>query len=99
MPVERHSERLATPLSRRERLLLALLGALLAATLAGVAIYAATEGSSSPRPGCISVSFAASVGGNTVNACGAKAREICRKQSSGNARVAEACRRGGIPVS
>jgi hypothetical protein len=95
MPVEGNWERVRTPLSRREKRLLVGIAALVAALVAGIAIYAATD-SSSDAPGCVTATWAASLGGTTVHKCGAEAVAFCRSQGPRISAVAEACRREGI---
>jgi hypothetical protein len=48
--------------------------ALIAATALAVAI---SNGSPAKRPGCIAMTFASTVGGATIQACGTKARRYC----------------------
>jgi hypothetical protein len=95
MPVEGHWERLATPLSRREKRLLIALGVLVAAVVAAISIYAVTD-TSGPQAGCVSATFAASLGGTTVHACGADAQKLCRTRAPENEPIAAACRQAGI---
>jgi hypothetical protein len=95
MPLEQHWNRLGTPLSRREKGLLALLGCLVVLSVAGVAAYSLAHRSST-QAGCVTATFAASLGGTTVHKCGAAAREFCRSDGPRNAQVAEACRKQGI---
>jgi hypothetical protein len=98
MPVERHAERLATPLSRRDKRFL--LGAGIVAALAILAgtVYLAFHGGSRAGEKCFSATFAASLGGATVHYCGAAAAHYCRVNATGAPRVAEACRRAGFAV-
>jgi hypothetical protein len=99
MPVEGHWDRLGTPLSRREKRLLIAVGCLLIAIVAAIAIYSLADRSSSkPQAGCVTATFGASLGGATVQKCGAAAREFCRSQSLHSAQVADACRQQGIPT-
>jgi|SRR2546421_10549659 len=94
------SRRLAEPLrwGRREK---AAVGAVLASVvlaLVALGIYALTSGAPA-RNDCVEVTFASTVGGATLHACGARARQIC---VAGAARGIEqelrsACRRAGFP--
>jgi hypothetical protein len=96
VPLEGHWTRLETPLTRRERRLLVLLGCVIVLAAAGISAYSLAGGSDASEPGCVTATFAASLGGATVHRCGAAARQFCRTQGPRNARVAEACRRAGI---
>jgi hypothetical protein len=91
------------PFRRREKVMI---GGVLATVLviAVVLIVAiATSGKKSGH-GCISVSLGYSIGGQTFNACGAKARDFCagaHKQGlTGTAGdvVARECRKAGLAV-
>jgi hypothetical protein len=95
MPLEGHWDRLGTPLSGRERRLLAILAGVAAAVVIGVGVYAATDGSHH-RAGCIDVTVPASVGGATIHRCGADAARFCRAQGASNEAIAQACRREGL---
>ena len=95
MPLEGHAERLATPLSGRERGLLAALGTAAALAAVGVGIYAATDGSAR-RAGCIDVTVPASVGGATIHRCGKDAARFCRTQGLTDDAIAAACRRESL---
>jgi hypothetical protein len=98
MPVEGNWERVRTPLSPREKRLLVGIAALAAALLAGIGIYAVTD-SSGDAQGCVTATWAASLGGTTVHKCGAEAEAFCRTQGPRIAAIAEACRREGIGSS
>ena len=90
MPVERHAERLATPLSRRDKRFLLASGIVAAfAILAGV-LYVAFHDGSRAGEKCFTATFAASLGGATVHYCGAAAAHYCRVNAAGAPRVAEA---------
>ncbi len=93
------SRRLAQPLrwGRREK---AVVGALLACVVlavAGLAAYALTSGSPA-RGDCVDVTFASTVGGATLHACGARARSVCGSGGfpSITAELRAACRRAGF---
>ena len=97
MPVERQAERLATPLSRRDKRFLLAAGVVAAlAILAGI-LYVALRDGSRTGESCFTATFAASVGGATVHYCGAAAVHYCRVNARGS-KVAEACRRAGFAV-
>ena len=95
MPLEGHWNRLATPLSGRERRLLVILAAAVVATAIGVGVYAATGGAHH-QAGCIDVTVPASMGGATIHRCGKDAVTFCRAQGSSDAAIAQACEREGL---
>jgi hypothetical protein len=94
------SKRLSQPLSwgRREKAVVATLVSCVLLAAIGLGVYALTSGSPA-RSDCVEVTFASTLGGATVHACGAHARHVC---SSGTFRGIErelraACRRAGFP--
>ena len=94
------SRRLAQPLhwGRREKVAVGALLTCVVLAVAALATYALTSGSRG-RARCVDVTFASTVGGATVHACGAKARSVC---SSGafagiERELRSACRRAGFP--
>ena len=94
------SRRLAEPLrwGRREKLAVGALLACAVLALAGLGAYALTSGSPSRRD-CVDVTFASTLGGASVHACGGHARRLC---ASGGYRGIEAdlraaCARAGFP--
>ena len=97
--MENRSRRLAEPLrwGRREKLAVGLLLACVVLALAGLGAYALTSGSPARR-NCVDVNFASTLGGATVHACGAHARQLCG--SGGNrgieADLRAACARAGF---
>jgi hypothetical protein len=103
MPLEGHWERQNTPLrlvGARDRRTLGLLVFVLA-VVAGVVLYAALShgGAAKPAAGCIRATAATSMGGGTVDACGAAARRLCAAEYSRATPLASAlrpeCRRAG----
>jgi hypothetical protein len=97
------SKRLSEPLrwTRTSRLAVIAACALLVASLATVAVVAATRGTAS-RAGCIEVTFASTLGAAAIHPCGAQARTLCAKPADNPAAVAhghllEACRQAGLP--
>src|SRR5437763_17130062 len=72
------SRRLAEPLhwGRREKLAVGALLACVALALAGLGGYALTSGSPARRD-CVDVTFASTLGGASVHACGGHARRLC----------------------
>jgi hypothetical protein len=97
------SRRLAEPLrwGRREKTVVAVLLACVALAGAGLLAYGLSSGSSSARADCIHLTFASTLGGAGLDACGGRARRICA--SPGELRglqeeLRAACRRAGFPV-
>lgn len=103
MVMERHADRLAQPMSRRQSWILAgVLGVLGLAIV--IAILVATVGSDgASRNGCVNVIVPSSLGAGQEHQCGAAARRWCAELSG--ASTAEArlvlpeCRRAGIRVA
>src|SRR5262249_504980 len=101
MIMQDRSRRLSEPLrwGRREK---AAVGAALGGLLAAMIALGASAVSSGSAGGtdCIDVTFASTVGGATLHACGARARAICASPSelkgiSDSLRAA--CHRAGFP--
>lgn len=95
MPVERQWERANTPLGRRERRLLAAVGAIAVVAAAALAVVLLTRSSSPAASGCLEVKVPSTMGGTSLRVCGAPAHTFCRAQG-GDARIAAACRRQGF---
>jgi hypothetical protein len=94
------SRRLSQPLrwGRREKTAVAALLSCLLLALIGLGAYALTSGSPA-RSDCIRVTFASTLGGADLHACGAQARSVC---ASGDFRsiqreLSTACSRAGFP--
>jgi hypothetical protein len=67
-------------------------------------VVGVTQGGRHVGRGCVEATTASYLGGGTVHACGADARQLCRStagSSPGSARgvIALACRRAGLRVS
>jgi hypothetical protein len=100
MIMQDRSRRLSEPLrwGRREKAAVGVaLGCVLAAMIA-LGAYALSSGAPARRD-CIDVTFASTVGGATLHACGARARAICA--SPGELKgiadsLRAACRRAGF---
>jgi hypothetical protein len=94
------SRRLSEPLhwGRREKAAVAALLAAVLLALVGLGAYALTSGSPA-RADCIHVTFASTLGGADLNACGAHARRVCASGSFRHIQpeLREACRRAGFP--
>jgi short subunit dehydrogenase-like uncharacterized protein len=95
------SRRLSEPLhwGRREKAAVASVLACLLLAVAGLGAYALTSGSPA-RKDCIDITFASTMGGARLHACGERARVVCA--SSGPYRgiadsLRAACRRAGYP--
>jgi hypothetical protein len=96
------SKRLSSPLrwGRREK---AAIGALLACVVLaviGLGAYALTSGSPR-RADCIEVTFASTVGGATLHACGRRARQVCASGAFPGIQreLQAACRRARFPFT
>jgi hypothetical protein len=98
MPVERQSERLRTPLGRRDRVVLAtaVIGAVVAG---GVAFATHRHHETTFDATCVVVTVPSTMGGGTLRNCGAAARSFCRSQSALNDQIAAACRARGYATS
>jgi hypothetical protein len=94
------SRRLSEPLrwGRREKAVVGILLACAVLALAGLGVYALTSGSRAGT-GCVDVTFASTVGGATLHACGARARSVCASGTAGGieAQLRAACQRAGFP--
>jgi hypothetical protein len=94
------SRRLSQPLRWGRREKSAVAAVLIVAVLACAALvsFALTSGAP-PRRDCIKVSFASTLGGAQLHACGTRARRVCA--SPGYAGIAHelatACRSAGLP--
>jgi hypothetical protein len=94
------SRRLSEPLrwGRREKVAIATLISLFVLAGVGLGAYALTSGSTGRRD-CVTVTFASTLGGADLHACGARARRVC---ASGAFRgiaseLRAACRHAGLP--
>jgi hypothetical protein len=99
MIMENRARRLSEPLrwGRREKAVVGALLACLALALVGLGIYALASGSSARRD-CVDVTFAGTVGADTIHACGARAKQICQSGAfpSITSELGAACRRAGL---
>jgi hypothetical protein len=93
------SRRLSEPLrwGRREKTAVAALAACLALALIALGAFALSGGAPA-RGDCVRVSFASTLGGGELHACGAQARRVC---ASGDFRgiqqeLSAACARAGL---
>jgi hypothetical protein len=97
------SRRLSEPLPwrRRERTIVAVVAVCVALVAAGFGAFALTSGAP-VRKDCIEVTFASTLGGATVHACGAHARTICATPGAFRGITEElraACVRAGFPFA
>jgi hypothetical protein len=94
------ARRLSQPLrwGRRERVAVALLVSCLVLVAAGLVAYAITSGSRA-RADCVEVTFASTVGGATLHACGSRAMHVCGSGAFHGIEheLRAACRRAGFP--
>ncbi len=93
------SERLSQPLrwGRREKTVIASVLACFVLALLALGVYGLTSGSPA-RADCIDVTFASTLGGAKLHACGARARTVCA--AGGYEGIEDslrgACRRAGF---
>ncbi|HTQ68459.1 MAG TPA: hypothetical protein VMI13_07180 [Solirubrobacteraceae bacterium] len=97
MIMHEQSRRLSQPLrwGRREK---TIVGVLVACVILGIGALAVFGGSPADRKDCISVTFASTLGGARLHACGAEARSICASPAGYRKigpELAAACRRAG----
>jgi hypothetical protein len=103
MPLEGHWQRVNTPLrtlTSRERRLVSAAAVLIVAATIALVLFAASAKTAPPRPGCINAIVPGAMGGQPVDACGARARRICRERlglsDPGSLAVEVDCRRAKI---
>jgi hypothetical protein len=93
------SRRLSQPLrwGRREKTAVAALVSCLLLALIGLGAYALTSGGPS-RSDCVTVTFASTLGGGDLHACGRQARNVCASGSfrGVQAELRAACKRAGF---
>ncbi|MDQ6811223.1 MAG: hypothetical protein M3Z95_04935 [Actinomycetota bacterium] len=94
------SRRLSEPLrwGRRERTAIAAVLVCVALAILALGVFALTSGSRA-RADCVNVTFASTLGGAELHACGSRARRVC---ASGAFRAIQqelraACDRAGLP--
>lgn len=98
------SRRLSEPLrwGRREKRIVAAVLSCVALAAVGLVAFALTSGAPA-RAGCISVTFASTLGAANVHACGGRARDMCAAPTAfrGAAReeLQAACGRAGYPFA
>ena len=94
------SRRLSEPLhwGRREKAVVGTLMAVIVLAVAGLGAYALTSGAPVRRD-CVDVTFASTLGGAHLHACGSRARRICASGAFRGIRqeLRAACKRAGLP--
>jgi hypothetical protein len=96
VPVEGQWQRVNTPLSRRDKRLLAAAAGVAVAAVVALGVVYAVQPSGRSDVGCIVVSLPSTMGGAEVRNCGAAAHTFCRLQGKVDATVAAACRQQGF---
>jgi hypothetical protein len=92
----------AQPLTRRDRVGIAVVGAVVLAGFAGVGIWAAVQpgGYGRSHDGCVTVSAASSTGGALLHECGPGAVKLCRNAFARDDKLARLtrpqCRLAGL---
>jgi hypothetical protein len=96
------SRRLSEPLrwGRREKAAVAVAVACMVLAGIGLGVYALVGPSRGEGAGCIDVTYASTLGGTNLHACGRRARELCASPASNPGAVAEgalraSCRHAG----
>jgi hypothetical protein len=94
------SRRLSEPLrwDRREKAAVAVVLSCAVLALIGLGAYALTSGAPT-RSDCVRVTFASTLGGAEMHACGARARRMCAAGAFHGIEqeLRAACRRAGFP--
>jgi hypothetical protein len=98
------SRRLSEPLhwGRREKTAVAVAAVCMALAVIGLGVYALVGPSRGASAGCIDVTFASTLGGTNLHACGQRARELCASPASNPGAVADgalraSCHRARYP--
>src|SRR5579864_1211706 len=95
MPVDGQWRRTNTPLSRRDKRVLAVAAAIAAtATLALAVVYAVRPAAPSTTD-CIIVTVPSTMGGARLRNCGAAAHAFCHSEGRRDRAIAVACRQQG----
>ncbi len=100
MIMHEQSRRLSQPLrwGRREKTIVGILLACVVLGLAGLGAFALSSGSAG-RKDCVSLTFASTLGGGRLHACGSEGRSICASPASYRAYGADlraACAHAGF---
>ena len=98
----RQPNRRGESLTRRQKRVFAVVGAVLVVLLGGVSAWAASDPGSygRSRDGCVNVVMPSSTGGGIMHECGASARAMCRSAFSEHTQLAllarPQCRLAGL---
>jgi hypothetical protein len=86
----RQPNRLGESLTRRQKQVFAVVGAVLVMILGGVSVWAATDPGryGRSRQGCVNVVVPSTTGGAILHDCGAAARALCRRAFTHHDRIA-----------
>jgi hypothetical protein len=91
-------DRVGTPLSGRDRRMLAVVLVLTAIGAAAALAFALTRGPGSSNADCVIVTVASTMGGTTLRNCGAAARRFCLTQGRIDPSAVAQCTRLGYPL-
>ena len=95
MPLEGHARRLVTPLTGRDKLVVAVVAFGILLAVAG-GVWAAVTRHAKPIPAdCVVVTVPGTMGGTTIRNCGAAGRRYCLAQYKLNDQIAAECRKHG----
>jgi hypothetical protein len=85
----RQPNRLGESLTRRQKRVFAVVGAVLVVVLGGVSVWAATDpgGYGRSRHGCVNVTVPSTTGGAILHECGAAAQALCRRAFAHHDRI------------
>jgi hypothetical protein len=95
VPVEGQWRRANTPLSPRDKRLLAAVAAIAAIAALALAIAYAVRPAATSNAGCVGIDVPSTMGGARLRTCGAAARAFCHTQGALDNTIAAACRRQG----
>jgi hypothetical protein len=95
VPVEGQWQRARTPLSRRDKRLLAAVAVIGAIVVAALAVVYLTRSGSASGEGCLVANVPSTMGGAQLRICGGAAHAFCRSHG-GDTTIAAACHRQGF---
>jgi hypothetical protein len=103
MIMEARQKRLSTPLQwgRREKTAVGAVLALIVVAAVALVAYGLTSGGPA-RKDCVEVTFASTLGGARIHACGARARTLCASAHADQGigpQLRAACARAGFPFA
>ena len=99
MPVEGQAQRAATPLRRRDRIVLGIAAVVAAAVVVGGVVAYVERPAAPSDAGCVVVTVASTMGGGHLRSCGAGARTFCLSRAARPEQIAAACRRAGFATA